>query len=51
MRKPIILSTFVFLVFLLTAFSSKSPQINLETSAFDFGDVVIRITAQSRAPE
>ena len=40
MRKIITLSIFVFLPFLLNSCSSNPPQINLETSAFDFGDVV-----------
>lgn len=40
MHKLIITSISVFLALLLSGCSSKPPQINLETSAFDFGDVV-----------
>ena len=39
MRKPIILLLFIFLALFLNGCSSEPPQINLETSAFDFGDV------------
>lgn len=40
MRKPIILSIFVLLALLINGCSSNPPQIDLETSAFDFGNVV-----------
>jgi hypothetical protein len=39
MRKPIILFIFIFLALFLNGCSSEPPQINLETNAFDFGDL------------